>query len=186
MTAMFPIFQHAYFVNDIVEAAHKWHELYGAGPFVHVPHHVTDKFQYRGTKQEADVSYGFGYLGDNQIQFIQQHDDTPSIYRDMYEAGQEGFHHVGCLVNDFAAARAKMLEMGFVNACELWADDVNAAYFDTRAVNGGFTEIHGDPVHILATFATWRRAHHNMKPGDSVIMTMDSPFPDGRDPAYLD
>ena len=82
---MFPIFQHAYFVNDIVEAAHKWHELYGAGPFVHVPHHVTDKFQYRGTKQEADVSYGFGYLGDNQIQFIQQHDDTPSIYRDMYD-----------------------------------------------------------------------------------------------------
>ena len=31
-----------------------------------------------------------------------------------------------------------MLNLGFANACELWADDVNAAYFDTREVNGGF------------------------------------------------
>ena len=97
---LYPIFQYAYFVNDVEEAAHKWHRLYGAGPFVLVPHHKTEKFQYRGTKQEADVSYGFGYLGDNQIQFIQQHDETPSIYRDMYQKGEEGFHHAGCLVND--------------------------------------------------------------------------------------
>ena len=42
---------------------------------------------YRGTDHEADVSYAFGYLGDTMIQFIQQHDDTPSIYRDMFAAG---------------------------------------------------------------------------------------------------
>ena len=96
--SIYPIFQHAYFVNDIEEAANKWNRLYGAGPFVLVPHHRTDKFQYRDTPQEADVSYAFGYLGDNQIQFIQQHDETPSIYRDMYRAGQEGFHHAGCMV----------------------------------------------------------------------------------------
>ena len=186
MSTLYPIFQHAYFVNDIEEAARKWNRLCGAGPFVHVPHHVTDKFQYRGTKQEADVSYGFGYLGNNQIQFIAQHDETPSIYRDMFKKGEEGFHHVGCLVNDFAAARSRMLELGFENACELWADDVNAAYFDTRSVNGGFTEIHGDPVHILGTFATWKRAHENLEPGDNPIMTMGEPFSEGRDPGYLD
>jgi len=185
-TAMLPIFQYAYFVNDIEEAVHKWHRLHGAGPFVLVPHHKTVKFQYRGTRQEADVSYAFGYLGNNQIQFIAQHDETPSIYRDMYKKGEEGFHHVGCLVNDFAAARKRMLDLGFVNACELWADDVNAAYFDTRSVNGGFTEIHGDPVHILASFATWKRAHENLQPGDSPIMQRVNAFPDGRDPGYLD
>ena len=103
----------------------------------------------------------------------------------MYQKGEEGFHHVGCMVNDFAAARQRMLDLGFVNACELWADDVNAAYFDTREVNGGFTEIHGDPVHILASFATWKRAHDNLKPGDNPIMEMSAPFPEGRDPDYL-
>ena len=33
-SAPYPIFQHAYFVNDIEEAAIKWNRLHGAGPFV--------------------------------------------------------------------------------------------------------------------------------------------------------
>ena len=185
MHTLYPIFQYAYFVNDVEAAAHEWHRVYGAGPFAVAAHHKTDKFRYRGTDHEADVSYAFGYLGEHHIQFIQQHCDTPSIYRDMYADGEQGFHHVGCLVNDFAAARQRMLDLGFENACELWADDINAAYFDTRSVNGGFTEIHGDPTHILATFATWKRAHQNMQPGDSPIMSRKTPFPDGRDPDYL-
>lgn len=183
---MLPIFQHAYFVNDLEQAAEQWQALYGAGPFFLAQHHRCDKFRYRGTDQEADVSYAFGYLGDLQIQFIVQHDDTPSIYRDMYPPGQQGFHHVGCLVNDFAATRQRMLDMGLENACELWADKVNAAYFDTRHINGGFTEIHGDPVRILSSFAMWHRAHVNRQHGDPAVADRDTPYPDGRDPDYLD
>jgi len=179
------IFQHAYFVIDLEEAAHAWQRLHGAGPFFVAEHHRCDKFQYRGTTAEADVSYAFGYLGENQIQLIQQHDDTPSIYRDMYAPGEQGFHHVGCLVNDFAAARARLLEAGFTNACELWADEVNAAYFDTRSVNGGFTEIHGDPPHILAAFASWKRAHINQQANTPAIVARGQPYADGRDPDYL-
>lgn len=182
----FSVFQYAFLVNDLEASAKKWSELYGAGPFFAFHHHKTDKFMYRGTKQEADVSYAFGYHGDMMIQFIQQHDDTPSIYRDMYAAGEEGFHHVGCLVNDFAKARQELTDMGFENACELWADEVNAAYFDTRSVNGGFTEIHGDPAHILGVFALWKRAHENRTEDTPAIVTMESPYSDGRTPEYLD
>ncbi len=166
----YPLFQQAYLVNDLEQSIHNWNKLFGAGPFVLVPHHKTDRFTYRGTDQEADVSYAFGYLGDTMIQFIQQHDDTPSIYRDMFAKGAEGFHHVGVLVHDWQAERARLLDMGFEIACELWADNVNAAYFDTRKVNGCFTEIHGDPPHILGTFANWRRAHELFKPGDDPIV----------------
>ena len=95
------IFQQAYFVNDIEESVKKWSETFGAGPFVFTHHHKTDKFEYRGTQQESDVSYAFGYLGDTMIQFIEQHDETPSIYRDMFKRGEEGFHHIGILVSDF-------------------------------------------------------------------------------------
>ena len=168
----YPLFQDAYLVNDLEASVHAWARLFGAGPFVLVPHHKTDTFTYRGTSQEADVSYAFGYLGDMMIQFIQQHDDTPSIYRDMYAAGEEGFHHVGVLVHDFEAERQRMLDMGFEPACELYADQVNATYFDTRSVNGCFTEIHGDPPHILATFAQWKRAHELFRPGDNPIMQL--------------
>ena len=83
-----PIFQQAYLVNSIDESAKKWSDLYGAGPFVFTHHHKTDKFEYRNTPDEADVSYAFGYLGDTMIQFIEQHDETPSIYRDMFSRGE--------------------------------------------------------------------------------------------------
>lgn len=153
------IFQHAYLVNDLEEAARRWHELLGAGPFFVARHHKTDRFLYRGEPVEADVSYAFAYCGPTQIQLIQQHDDTPSIYRDMYAHGEEGFHHVAALVSDFAAERQRYVELGFEIACELYADQVEAAYVDTRAAIGCFTEIHADPPHIVETFARWKKAH---------------------------
>ncbi len=170
----YPLFQQAYLVNDLESSIHQWNALLGAGPFVVVPHHKTDRFAYRSTTQEADVSYAFGYLGDIMIQFIQQHDDTPSIYREMYGPGEEGFHHIATLVHDFPAERQRLLDLGFEVACELYADGVDAAYFDTRAVTGGYTEIHGDPIRILAAFASWRRAHELFQPGDPVIIPRPS------------
>ena len=160
------IFQQAYFVNDIEESVKKLSKTFGAGPFVFTHHHKTDRFEYRGTKQESDVSYAFGYLGDTMIQFIEQHDETPSIYRDMFKRGEEGFHHIGILVTDFEEELNRYLDMGFDLACRLWADGVDAAYIDTRSLNGVFTELHGDPNHILGEFARWRRAHEKFVPGD--------------------
>lgn len=159
------LFQTAYLVNDLEATIQKWSDLFGAGPFVVTHHHKTDRFMYRGTSAEADVSYAFGYLGDMMIQFIVQHDDTVSIYRDMFKAGEEGYHHVAYLVHNFEAEYQRLLDMGFVAACRLYADGVDAAYFDTREVTGGFTEIHGDPPRILAAFASWRRAHELYRPG---------------------
>lgn len=163
------LFQHAYLVKDLERSARGWSELFGAGPFVLAPHHRTDKFSYRGTTIEADVSYAFGYLGDLMIQLIEQHDEQPSIYRDMYAPGAEGFHHVAYLVSDFAAEKQRLVGMGFELACELYADRVDAAYFDTRRVTGGFTEIHADPPHIIKAFASWRHAHERRQPGDDAI-----------------
>ena len=129
------LFQHAYLVTDLERSVQGWSDLFGAGPFAIAPHHRTDEFSYRSETTEADVSYAFGYLGDMMIQLIQQHDDQPSIYRDMYAAGEEGFHHVGYLVHDFPGEKERLIRMGFELACELYADEVNAAYFDTH-VNG--------------------------------------------------
>jgi hypothetical protein len=63
-----------------------------------------------------------------------------------------------------------MLDMGFEVACELYADGVDAAYFDTRSVTGGFTEIHGDAPNVVAVFAQWRQAHELYRAGDPIIL----------------
>ncbi len=166
----FPLFQQAYVVNDVERSVAAWSRLLGAGPFAIRAHHRAQGFTYRGTAQEADVTYAFGYLGDMMIQLIEQHDDTPSIYREMYGPGEEGFHHVATLVHDFAAARDHFLGCGFELACELWTGGVDAAYFDTRSVTGGFTEIHGDPPYIVETFASWRRAHADHRPDAPPVL----------------
>ncbi len=164
------LFQQAYLVNDLEAACRQWSELLGAGPFQLAPHHRTERFSYRGTTQEADVSYAFGYLNEQMIQFIQQHDDTPSIYRDMYAPGEEGFHHIGILVEDFEAEIERYQSHGFEVACRLFADNVDAAYIDTRSVTGGFTELHGNPPHILGAFNRWRRAHQERQAGDDLFL----------------
>ena len=168
----YPLFQHAYFVNDVRQSCEDWHRLFGAGPFVVTDHHKTNEFTYRGTDTEADVSYAFGYLGDIMIQFIQQHDNLPSIYRDMYAEGEEGFHHVAYLVSEdeWDEAKSRLDAMGFECACELYANRVHAAYYDTRSVTGGFTEIHGDPNHVISTFANWKHRHDIRQPGEGAIM----------------
>lgn len=166
-------FQEAYFVDDLERAAHAWSETFGAGPFVVSPHHSCDRFDYRGTDAESDVSYAFGYLDDVMIQFIVQHDDTPSIYRDMYPhgaAGGAGFHHIGILVDDFETEFDRLAAAGFECATRLYANGVDAAYFDTRSFTGGFTEIHGSPTHIVDTFAHWRDSHRRHEPGAPAII----------------
>ncbi len=154
-----PIFQYAYFVQSIEESAERWARLTGAGPFFVTGHHVADRFTYRGTDQEADVSYGFGYSGDVQIQLIEQHDDTPSIYLDMFPDHAEGHHHVARLVADYHAERDRIVGAGFELACELEANGIHACYLDTRSATGVFTELHSITDRILATFARWRDAH---------------------------
>jgi hypothetical protein len=154
-----PIFQYAYFVEDLGVAAARWATLLDAGPFFVAAHHRGDTFSYRGTPIEADVSYAFGYAGDCQIQLIEQHDQLPSIYRDMFAPGTFGFHHVAVLVHDYPAERQRLVDQGFEVACELHANDIDACYLDTREVTGSFTELHLHTDRIVGTFARWKQAH---------------------------
>jgi hypothetical protein len=162
------IFQYAYVVADVEAAAHEWAATVGAGPFFVTPHHRADWFSYRGLPVEADVTYAFGYSGDVQIQLVEQHDDTPSIYREMFPTGF-GHHHVARLVERYAAERDRLVERGFELACELGANDITACYFDTRESIGVYTELHSSTARIRATFARWQAEHETWDGNGSPI-----------------
>ncbi|MAI55548.1 MAG: hypothetical protein CBC55_13585 [Gammaproteobacteria bacterium TMED95] len=170
MKPSFPgVFQYAYFVDNIEQAATQFSTLLGAGPFFVAKHHKTEQFWYRNEPIEADVSYAFAYAGDAQIQLIEQHDETPSIYRDMFAPGTFGLHHVARLVEDYASAKGELSSAGFELACELHADGVWAAYFDTRSAIHCYTEVHSISDNILATFDRWRTANRDFEPGQSAL-----------------
>jgi hypothetical protein len=159
-----PIWQYAYFVPDIDEACHKWHKMMGAGPFRVVRHHIAEDFRYKGEHIEADVSYAFGQAGPAHIQFIAQHDDTPSIYRDMYKKGEYGFHHIGLLIHDLAEEVARFEAAGYPSVCTLWGGDY-VHYVDARHDLGCYVELHGDAPVIQDMF-NGLKADHEAWDGD--------------------
>ncbi len=158
-----PVFQYAYLVNDIEAAAMTWIRLFGAGPFFRAPHHTvtTDPrgyFRYRDEVGESDVSYAFAYCGPVQIQLIQQHDECPSIYTEMFGPGQEGFHHVGILSADLERDKQDFLAQGLDLAVEMWST-ADVVYFNAVRQIGCFIEIHGDNADIRQVFQRWKIAH---------------------------
>jgi len=154
----YPIFQYAYVVNDIEEACRNWTALAGAGPFFLSPHHVSPDHFHRGEPSRADLSYAFGQAGPAHIQLIQQHNDSPSVYREMHPAGQQGFHHVAILPPDFEAEQARFEAAGFPTVTTL-TSAARVAYMDTRPALGCFVELYEDNPALRATFARWKSIH---------------------------
>jgi hypothetical protein len=155
----FPIFQYAWVVNNLDESCHRWVKAFGAGPFFTARHHKAEGYyRYRGDPKECDLSYAFGYCGSVMIQLIELHDDTPSIFHDMYKRGEEGFHHVAVLGYDFPKTRKHLLDQGLEIANEMWSG-ADVVYFDARPQFGMFVEIHGAPQPILDHFARLQHEH---------------------------
>lgn len=169
-----PFFQMAYYVTDLEESVTKWNKIYGAGPFAILYHHKFDTYRYRGKDlipaERPDLSYALGYLGDTIIQFTTQHDDNPSVYREMYKSGDEGFHHVAFLTGAFDQDVDRLADLGFEVGSQFTGDGVQGAYVDTRSVTASFTEVHSNEQHLLDLFASWKRRHELLKPGESPFI----------------
>lgn len=153
----YPILQWAFVVNDIEAACAKWTATTGAGPFYASLHHV-GTHTYRGRETQPDLSYAFGFFGDGHVQLIQQHCDTPSVYRDLFPRGREGFHHFALLVPDFEAERARFVAAG----CPVITELVSAArvcYVDARTWLGACVELYEDNAPLRKTFASWDAEH---------------------------
>jgi hypothetical protein len=152
------VVQYAYVVNDIEAACRRWTELLGAGPFYLSKHHRSENVTYRGAPCDMDVSYAFGYAGPAQIQLVQQHNDVPSVYRDMYRDGAEGLHHVAYLARDWEGDKARFAAAGYPTLLEL-ISAARVAYVDTRPAIGCFTEIYEDNLPVRRRFAAWQASH---------------------------
>ncbi len=156
----YPIQQHAYVVNDLDAAIERWIETTGAGPFWVSRDHVGVDETYRGRPVRHRMSYAFGGTGSTHVQLIQQMDEGPSIYRDMFAPGEEGFHHVAMLVPEaeHAGEVDRFRRAGFEVASTM-VSYVDVAYIDTRSAIGCFVELHGANQEIYDLFALFHDSH---------------------------
>lgn len=156
----YPIVQYAYVVNDLDDGIRHWVEVMGAGPFFVSRDHRGRDHTYRGARDEAVFSYAFGQAGPAQVQLIECRDDQASIYRDMFAPGEEGFHHVACLVPaaDMEREVVRFTAAGYEVACTLHSY-VPVAYLDCRSTLGFFVELHGLNDDVEELFREIRQAH---------------------------
>lgn len=133
--------QIAFIVDDIDRAMGLWAETLGVGPFFVKRHIRFSDFVYRGQSGPSpEVSIALANSGYIQVELIQQHDDTPSIYREFIDAGRQGMQHVSSwtTTEEQQKKRTVLLEQGYTLAqeCVIASSGVRLLYFDTEQGDG--------------------------------------------------
>ncbi len=136
------IMQLAHVVDDIEAAVVHWTGTLGAGPFYLLPHLQLVQPQYRGRPTNIDCSIALGFSGGVCVEFIQQHDTGPSVFRELLDRSGPGFHHWGVMTESFDAELARLDAAGHGTAFSgAVAVGGRFAYVDTVAALGGMTEL---------------------------------------------
>lgn len=152
------IVQFSWVVCDLEEAARRWHGTMGIGPFIVSRHLSISDARYRGQLITTDFSTAIAQAGPVQIELVEQHDDTPSCYRDTVAVEEEAMHHVALVASDYDSAVRHYTDRGFEIASDGRFGDVRFCYVDTSKVTGHMVELLEDKRTIRGFFAAIARA----------------------------
>lgn len=123
-----PVRQIGFVVRDLDDSMQSWLAL-GVGPWFTIRNLRQSGCRYRGEPCEPTISIGFANSGSMQVELIQPHDDEPGIYRELFDAGREGFHQLAWWVTDFDAVMARAEAAGWPVVFS-GGDGVRFAYFE--------------------------------------------------------
>ncbi len=138
-----PVLQVAYVVPDIDEAIKAWNQQMGVGPFA-VARDIAPftGAKYRGENcDDMRLNLGFAYMGDIQLELIEQLDDRPSIYKEMLDSGNRGLHHYCFGVEDYATAYEEAISNGFEPVVQAGDASGGMMYCESTQIPGLILEI---------------------------------------------
>lgn len=128
--------QNGYVVRDLDATIASWCAM-GVGPWFTMRELTPPGFRYRGAPSEPTISIAMANSGPLQLELIQQHDDAPSAYREVLDAGREGFHHLAWWPEDLAGAMARARAAGWT----LQQQGTTFAYFELGDAAGSIIEL---------------------------------------------
>jgi hypothetical protein len=147
-----PIMQNAFVVDDLDATLDHWVNKMGVGPFYVFEHIRFKEAFYRGKPAAIDMTAAIGYWGDVQIEFIKQHDDVPSIYREFRGNGLRGMQHMGVITADLDEHLGRLGNLGITPV--QWGSmptGLRFAYVDSDFHPGAMIELI-EPVPEVAEF----------------------------------
>ena len=156
MEANQTIVQNAYVVADIHQAIDHWHRTLGVGPF-YLVENAPLQTVYRGQPVTLELSVAMVQSGELNIELIQQLNDVPSTYREVYPAGPGGFHHVCIIADDYDGEVERYRAQGFESSLEADMGGYRGIYLDARDAIGCHIEVVEDGPGIRGTYEKIRR-----------------------------
>jgi hypothetical protein len=137
------IMQFAYTVDNIQTGMRQYTDLLHIGPWFLIGPFIPAKGRYRGAITQMSLSLAVAFAGDAMVELIEQHDDQPSVYREMLKArGAHGFHHWAIGARDFDAIVAQFRSRGYEEAfSDISPRGVRVVYLDTTRDLPGMLEI---------------------------------------------
>ena len=136
------IIQTAYVVQDIQKAMREWATKLKVGPWFLIEHFTGEEAQYWGKPTNVDVAIAMSFAGHMMIELIEQHNDVPSVYRDIAERQGYGFHHWGVATRDFDRDVERYRSWGCDLAFyERVPSGGRVGYMDTTSYLPGMTEL---------------------------------------------
>jgi catechol 2,3-dioxygenase-like lactoylglutathione lyase family enzyme len=142
-TSIKPV-QLAYFVPDIRQAALHASETFGAGPFFLLNRIELEWGEHRGVSCKFIHSSAYGQWGDLMMELVQQDEEGPSPFRDLYAPGEQGLHHVASFVASLEETIEAYQRAGMPLATRAVTKNGGSefAFIDTTAHTGHMLEIY--------------------------------------------
>jgi catechol 2,3-dioxygenase-like lactoylglutathione lyase family enzyme len=112
-----PATQLGFVVRDLDAAVRHWIDVLGVGPFLFLDKGTgrpPNPSWFRGEEVHVEIRLAFGFIGDVQLELIQQVNDAPSPYLEFLADGREGLQHLGYWVHDYGASRRRVETAGYV------------------------------------------------------------------------
>lgn len=161
------VLQNAYVVDDLNVAIERWNKALGLGPFFTVEDAELECL-YRGNPSSLRLNVAMAQAGPINIELIEQLNDAPSVYRDMYPPDNEGFHHVCMLVDNFEEQKQHYRSLGCDVAFEGDMGAYSFCYVDARPFIGYMIELVEDGDTIRAIYDRVREGAESFDGSDLI------------------
>jgi hypothetical protein len=132
----------AWVVDDIDEAIRTRVQL-GLGPFFRFDLEAPEA-RYRGERTPLSLKLAVSRSADVQIELIQQVNEGPSVFRDVFPKGQGGFHHIRRQAGDYDQVVSSLLAHDVEIVAEMAFGSQRICFADTRRMIGCMLEVY-DP-----------------------------------------
>lgn len=162
------IVQNAYVVKNLRVAIEKWSDSLGLGPFYAVEN---SRFNciYRGQGSQLELSVAMAQSGPLNIELIEQINDVPSVYRDIYPKGGEGFHHICLFTDNLEADKTHYRSLGYEIAFEGDMGVYKFCYVDSFSSMGHMIELVEDTPEIRGVYEKVRKGAETWQGGELVL-----------------